>query len=103
MELLDLLWEFIWARMTEEQYQESKLLFEDCDRLILYLCYSYNVCETLYSQGAMQLITNPNDLFISKKEIVAFIDEYKCFVYKVLNEEMTNAASENNRANQKNS
>ena len=51
----------------------------------------------------MQLITNPNDLFISKKEIVAFIDEYKCFVYKVLNEEMTNAASENNRANQENS
>ena len=75
MELLDLLWEFILARMTEEQYKESKLLFEDCDRLILYLCYSYNVCETLYSQGAMQLITNPNDLFISKKEIVAFIDE----------------------------
>ncbi|MBR3966084.1 MAG: hypothetical protein IKJ91_03315 [Clostridia bacterium] len=99
MKLLDLLWEFIYARMTEEQYRDSHRLFENDERLLLFLCFSYNAFEVLYGTGTMSLITNPKDLFISREEISAFLEEYKKFIRTVINEEQENAADTNNRTN----
>lgn len=47
----------------------------------------------------MSLITNPKDLFISREEISAFLEEYKKFIRTVINEEQENAADTNNRTN----
>ena len=47
----------------------------------------------------MSLITNPHDLFISREEISAFLEEYKNFIRIVINEEQENATNTNNRTN----
>lgn len=99
MKLLDLLWDFIYAKMTEEQYRASMRLFENDERLLLFLCFSYNTTEVLYGTGTMSLITNPQDLFLSREEISAFLEAYKNFVRTVINEEQENATDTNNRTN----
>lgn len=102
MKLLDSLKEYIYAKMSTEEYEKSLKLFDDDMRLLLYICLAYNTSEVLYSEGTMQLITNPNDIFISKVEMSAFLDEFKSLVITVINEEPENDANSNNRTGQKN-
>ena len=85
--------------MIEEQYKDYVRLFENDERLLLFLFFSYNTLEVLYRTGTMSLITNPQDLFLSREEISAFLKTYKNLVRPVINEEQENATDTNNRTN----
>ena len=85
--------------MIEEQYKDYVRLFENDERLLLFIFFSYNTLEVLYRTGTMSLITNPQDLFLSREEISAFLEAYKNFVRTVINEEQENATDTNNRTN----
>ena len=98
MKAIDDLLEFFYAKMTQEQYKEISSLFENEDRLLLYLCLAYNTNEVLYNKGGMWLITNPDALFVSKIEMDEFIQEIKDFVKTVIGEEVKYVENANNRA-----
>ena len=99
MNAADLLRDFFYGRMTLEQYKEAINVFGDEDRLLWYICLAYNTYEVLYSVGAMQLITNPDAIFISKVEMTEFLEEFKDFVKTMINEDEENGASTSNRTN----
>ena len=99
MKTTDNLQDFIYAKMTQDQYKEASSLFDNEDRLLLYICLAYNTSEVLYNKGAMRLITNPDALFVSKVEMTEFLQEFKDLVETVIGEDVENDASTNNRTN----
>lgn len=99
MDITEALRDYIYAKMPSSQYEEAMTLFGDEERLLLYICYAYNTCEVLYNRGTMNLITNPDAIFISKVEMREFLQEFVDLVEAAMDEEKEYGTNENNRAN----
>lgn len=91
--LFERLHEFIYVSMSVEDYKKTIRILDNNERLLLYICHTYNANEVLYGVGAMHLITNPNDLFIRKEECSAFLETFKSLVRTVLEEENEDVAN----------
>lgn len=85
--------EFIYVNMSVDDYKKVIGILDNNERLLLYICHTYNAKEVLCSVGAMHLITNPNDLFIRKEECAAFLETFKSLVRTVLEEEDEDVAN----------
>lgn len=90
--------------MTKTQYEDAETLFYSDDRLLDYLCYSYNCYELLHSKGQLSLITNPDVLFHTPESEQQFITELKKYIRDVVGikrEEVQNGNNTSNRTDQK--
>lgn len=70
--------------MTQTQYEEAETLFDNDDRLIYYIAYSYNCYELLHSKGHLSLITNPDALFKTPEAEQQFVMEMKNYIKDVI-------------------
>lgn len=102
MVLMERLREFVYTGMDVEDYKKSKYIFDDNERLLLYILLAYNTSEVLYNRGEMRLITNPGDITLNEVEISAFLDQFRSLVRTVICEEDENGTDTNNTTNQKN-
>ncbi|MBQ9920703.1 MAG: hypothetical protein IJO52_00825 [Clostridia bacterium] len=93
---------FGYTGMDVEDYKKSKYIFDDNERLLLYILLAYNTSEVLYNRGEMRLITNPGDITLNEVEISAFLDQFRSLVRTAIGEEDENGTDTNNTTYQKN-
>lgn len=89
--------------MTQAQYNEAFTLINDDDRLLYYICYTYNCYELLHSKGHLSLITNPDALFITHDAEQQFLIEMKNYIRDVIGikkEDVKYGTNTSNRAEQ---
>lgn len=91
-----------YTGMDVEDYKKSKYIFDDNERLLLYILLAYNTSEVLYNRGEMRLITNPGDITLNEVEISAFLDQFRSLVRTAIGEEDENGTDTNNTTYQKN-
>ena len=82
--MLENLYNYYHNDMTQAQYKDAKILFNDDDRLINFICYSYNCYELLHSKGHLSLIINPDALFRTPQAEQEFIMEMKNYIKDVI-------------------
>ena len=90
--------------MTQEQLENAHTLLNDDNRLLNYICYSYNCYELLHSKGHLSLITNTDALFTTPKAQEQFISELKTYIRDVIGikrEDVHDGNIGNNRTDQK--
>ena len=91
--------------MTQTQYEEATTLFDNDDRLIYYIAYSYNCYELLHGKGQLSLITNPDALFRTPEAEQQFVNELKKYIRDVIGikrEDVQYGTSNSNRTNKEN-
>lgn len=91
--------------MTQEQLENAHTLLDDDNRLLSYICYSYNCYELLHSKGHLSLITNPDALFSTPQAEQQFIMELKNYIRDVIGikrEDVQDGNTKSNRADQNN-
>lgn len=91
--------------MTREQIENAHTLLNNDDKLLYYICYSYNCYELLHNKGHLSLITNPDALFITPEAEREFIFELKDYIRDVVGikrEDVQNGRVNNNRSNTNN-
>lgn len=91
--------------MTREQIEDAHTLLNNDDRLLSYICYSYNCYELLHSKGHLSLITNPDALFSTPQAEQQFIMELKNYIRDVIGikrEDVQDGNTKSNRADQNN-
>ena len=91
--------------MTQEQLENAHTLLNNDDRLLSYICYSYNCYELLHSKGHLSLITNPDALFSTPQAEQQFIMELKNYIRDVIGikrEDVQDGNTKSNRADQNN-
>lgn len=91
--------------MTQEQLEDAHTLLNDDNRLLNYICYSYNCYELLHSKGHLSLITNPDALFSTPQAEQQFIMELKNYIRDVIGikrEDVQDGNTKSNRADQNN-
>lgn len=82
--MLENLYNYYRNNMTRTQYEDAETLFYSDDRLLDYLCYSYNCYELLHSKEHLTLITNPDALFMTPQAEQQFITELKNYIRDVV-------------------
>ena len=70
--------------MTKEQIENANTLLNNADRLLHYICYSYNCYELLHNKGNLSLITNPDALFKTPQAEQQFISELKDYIRDIV-------------------
>lgn len=101
--MLENLYNYYRNNMTRTQYEDAETLFYDDDRLLDYLCYSYNCYELLHSKGHLTLITNPDALFMTPQAEQQFITELKNYIRDVVGikrEDVQHGTDTSNRTEQ---
>lgn len=89
--------------LPREQLELCYSLFDDDDKLLSFICYSYKCYEELHSKGSMAMITNPEALFMSYEDEKKFITELKTYIMDVLEinrEDIKNGRYSNYRSQQ---
>lgn len=97
--------EYYRNNMTQEQLEDAHTLLNDDNRLLSYICYSYNCYELLHSKGHLSLITNPDALFSTPQAEQQFIMELKNYIRDVIGikrEDVQDGNTKSNRADQNN-
>lgn len=97
--------EYYRNNMTQEQLKDAHTLLDDDNRLLNYICYSYNCYELLHSKGHLSLITNPDALFSTPQAEQQFIMELKNYIRDVIGikrEDVQDGNTKSNRADQNN-
>jgi len=97
--------EYYRNNMTQEQLENAHTLLNDDNRLLSYICYSYNCYELLHSKGHLSLITNPDALFSTPQAEQQFIMELKNYIRDVIGikrEDVQDGNIKSNRADQNN-
>lgn len=97
--------EYYRNNMTQEQLKDAHTLLNDDNRLLSYICYSYNCYELLHSKGHLSLITNPDALFSTPQAEQQFIMELKNYIRDVIGikrEDVQDGNTKSNRADQNN-
>lgn len=91
--------------MTREQIEDAHILLNNDDKLLYYICYSYNCYELLHNKGNLSLITNPDALFKTPQAEQQFIAELKDYIRDIVGikrEDVQNGRVNNNRSNTNN-
>lgn len=89
--------------LSREQLEQCCSLLDNDDKLLYFICYSYNCYELLYGKGLMALITNPDALFMSYEDEKKFVTELKNYIMDVLEingEDIKNGRYSNYRSQQ---
>lgn len=97
--------EYYRNNMTQEQIENVYTLMNNDNRLLSYICYSYNCYELLHSKGHLSLITNPDALFSTPQAEQQFIMELKNYIRDVIGikrEDVQDGNTKSNRADQNN-
>ena len=88
---------FTLAKRKKKRYNDDKLLY--------YICYSYNCYELLHNKGNLSLITNPDALFKTPEAEQQFIVELKDYIRDIVGikrEDVQYGRVDNNRSNANN-
>ena len=91
--------------MTREQIEDAHTLLNNDDKLLYYICYSYNCYELLHNKGNLSLITNPDALFKTPQAEQQFIVELKDYIRDIVGikrEDVQYGRVDNNRSNTNN-
>ena len=91
--------------MTREQIENAHTLLNNDNRLLYYICYSYNCYELLHNKGNLSLITNPDALFKTPQAEQQFISELKDYIRDIVGikrEDVQYGRVVNNRSNTNN-
>lgn len=102
---INCLCEYYRNSMTLEQLENAYTLLNDDNRLLSYICYSYNCYELLHSKEHLSLITNPDALFSTPQTEQQFIMELKNYIRDVIGikrEDVQDGTSTDNRTKQNN-
>lgn len=97
--------EYYRNNMTQEQLGNAHTLLNNDDKLLYYICYSYNCYELLHNKGHLSLITNPDALFSTPQAEQQFIMELKNYIRDVIGikrEDVQDGNTKSNRADQNN-
>lgn len=82
--MLENLYNYYHNKMTREELNNAFTLLNDDDRLLCYICYSYNCYELLHNKGHLSLILNPDALFRTPETERQFVMEIKNYIKDVI-------------------
>ena len=97
--------DFYKNNLSREQLEQCCSLFDNDDKLLSFILYSYNCYDVSHSKGSMAMITNPDTLFMSYEDEKKFIKELKTYIMDVLEingEDIKNGKYSNYRSQQNN-